>query len=264
MCWSNCDAKAECGINADPVNTTCPLNVCCSEFGFCGTTSDFCGTGCQSNCDMPDGSGTGDGDVQKRIVAYYEAWKVDSSCAAVNLGMKTMPLGSLTHLIVSFGYITPDNYNIAAMPGVTLDKLGQFAKLKEDNPNTKIMISLGGWSFTDDDTDTQAVYTTMVGSHSNRATFITNLLAFLSQYGFDGVDFDWECKSWAGRDRRGQTKSPIRNQNADNQTPELRIAAVTTATPRATYSYCLSCASRRTLRAQTTLCLLQCQRRTTT
>lgn len=22
---------------------TCPLNVCCSKFGFCGTTEDFCG-----------------------------------------------------------------------------------------------------------------------------------------------------------------------------------------------------------------------------
>lgn len=32
-CWSNCNATAECGINAAVVNTTCPLNVCCSQYG---------------------------------------------------------------------------------------------------------------------------------------------------------------------------------------------------------------------------------------
>lgn len=35
-CQSNCDAVAECGQYASPAGKTCPLNVCCSEFGFCG------------------------------------------------------------------------------------------------------------------------------------------------------------------------------------------------------------------------------------
>lgn len=38
-CTSNCDAKAECGQFSADGKTTCPLNVCCSQFGFCGTTS---------------------------------------------------------------------------------------------------------------------------------------------------------------------------------------------------------------------------------
>lgn len=37
-CQSNCDAKAECGKDASPRGKKCPLNTCCSEFGFCGTT----------------------------------------------------------------------------------------------------------------------------------------------------------------------------------------------------------------------------------
>lgn len=59
VCWSNCDAKAECGRIADPPGKKCPLNVCCSEYGFCGFTKDFCekksgkNKGCQSNCDQP-------------------------------------------------------------------------------------------------------------------------------------------------------------------------------------------------------------------
>lgn len=35
VCISNCDAKAPCGQYADPENAMCPLNVCCSQFGFC-------------------------------------------------------------------------------------------------------------------------------------------------------------------------------------------------------------------------------------
>lgn len=37
-CTSNCNAVAECGIDASPAGKTCPLNTCCSQYGFCGTT----------------------------------------------------------------------------------------------------------------------------------------------------------------------------------------------------------------------------------
>jgi chitinase len=52
---------------------------------FCGMTDEFCdkGTkddpGCQSNCDQP-GSGSSGGDVQKKVIGYYEAWAHDRKC----------------------------------------------------------------------------------------------------------------------------------------------------------------------------------------
>lgn len=151
--------------------------------------------GCQSNCGQPSGSGSSTSDVQSRIVGYYEAWQVDNVCAAVNLGMKNIPLGSLTHLIVSFVYITPNSFELTPMPGVSSDTLSGFAAIKSSNPSTKIMVSIGGWSFNDNGTDTQPVFSDVVSTHDNRAKFVNNLLAFLSAYAFDGVDFDWECKS---------------------------------------------------------------------
>lgn len=33
-CQSNCDAHAECGNYSMPANKPCPLNVCCSEYGW--------------------------------------------------------------------------------------------------------------------------------------------------------------------------------------------------------------------------------------
>jgi len=83
------------------------------------------------------------------------------------------------------------------MPGTDIDGdiLTQILTMKSQNPNVKMMISLGGWSFTDNGTDTQPVYSDMVSTTAKRAKFIDNLFSFLMQYGFDGVDFDWECKS---------------------------------------------------------------------
>lgn len=37
-CLSNCNATAECGQYASASSSSCPLDVCCSFFGFCGTT----------------------------------------------------------------------------------------------------------------------------------------------------------------------------------------------------------------------------------
>ncbi|XP_050226915.1 endochitinase-like [Mercurialis annua] len=44
----------QCGKQAG--NAACPNGLCCSQFGWCGSTSDYCGSGnCQSQC---PGSGT--------------------------------------------------------------------------------------------------------------------------------------------------------------------------------------------------------------
>jgi len=95
VCWSNCDATAECGMYALPANKTCPLNVCCSGYGFCGMTPDFCAgpigetPGCQSNCDQP-GSGASGGDVQSRIIGYYASWAHSSSCQGMDFDVSRL------------------------------------------------------------------------------------------------------------------------------------------------------------------------------
>ncbi|KAI1386959.1 carbohydrate-binding module family 18 [Hypoxylon trugodes] len=44
---------------------TCPDNLCCSQYGYCGNSTDYCSTGCQSQfgaCGGSGGSGDGDGE----------------------------------------------------------------------------------------------------------------------------------------------------------------------------------------------------------
>ena len=46
----------QCGSQAG--GAKCANNLCCSQYGYCGSTSEYCGTGCQSQC---GGGGGGSG-----------------------------------------------------------------------------------------------------------------------------------------------------------------------------------------------------------
>ena len=54
----------------------------------------------------------------------------------------------------------------------------------------KRILSFGGWSFSTDQ-DTSPIFQQGV-TEQNRATFISNLVNFVSDNGLDGLDFDWE------------------------------------------------------------------------
>jgi hypothetical protein len=47
----------QCGSQAG--GAVCPNCLCCSQFGWCGSTSDYCGAGCQSQCSAAGCGGGG-------------------------------------------------------------------------------------------------------------------------------------------------------------------------------------------------------------
>lgn len=54
LCEFCADILAQpCGKQAG--GALCANNLCCSQYGYCGTTDDYCGSGCQSGC--PGGNG---------------------------------------------------------------------------------------------------------------------------------------------------------------------------------------------------------------
>ncbi|KAF1922183.1 glycoside hydrolase family 18 protein, partial [Didymella exigua CBS 183.55] len=202
VCWSNCEAKAECGKNAAIPGQECPLNVCCGKWGFCGMTKDFCDKkdngatgGCQSNCDQP-GPKNKASDQLNRVIGYYEAWRHDSKCQ--DMGLKDIPVNSLTHLYFSFAFIQPD-LQIVGMDNLPDKLFTDFTNLKKKNPALKMVIAIGGWTHNDPG-PLQKVFSNMVSTKASRSKFIGNLMSFLRMYAFDGVDFDWE---YPGADDRG-------------------------------------------------------------
>jgi hypothetical protein len=63
-------AAEDCGRQAG--GATCPNNLCCSQYGWCGTTPDYCGNTCQSQCSGGGGGGGGGGGSTGKA-SYYTA-----------------------------------------------------------------------------------------------------------------------------------------------------------------------------------------------
>jgi chitinase len=119
---------------------------------------------------------------------------------------------ALTHLNYAFAYIDPESFDITTMDGLTDENLfGDVAELKDIKKDLKVWISIGGWTFSDNDTTTQPVFGNIARTSANREKFAKKLLSFLDFWGFDGtnkpsimkktsltskfetgVDLDWE------------------------------------------------------------------------
>ena len=104
--------------------------------------------------------------------------------------LSRIPVGVLTHLFFSFAFITPVDFNIVPMDGIPDRLFSEFTALKRKNRALKVFVALGGWTHNDPG-QYQTVFSDIVATPVSRRKFIVNLMTFLRQYAFDGVDFDW-------------------------------------------------------------------------
>jgi len=207
-CTSKCGSRAECGPHAATPGQECPIHVCCSKHGFCGTTDEFCGDGCHSNCGQPSKTSPHTTDVRNIVIGYVEGWAFTRRGCAKRDVYKDLRIDSVTHLFVSFGYIEPDSFEIFPMRGVTDENILAITGMKERAPGLKVWVALGGWSFSDNNTDTQGVWADLSSTPQKRVKFLVQLEKFMVYYGFDGVDYDWE---YPGAHDRGGNKEDGQN-----------------------------------------------------
>ena len=119
--------------------------------------------------------------------SYWAGWSLTTrSCSKRTID--DVPVGSLTHLNLAFAYIEPETFEIVPMPRTSDDVFSQITNLKQKAPGLKIWISLGGWTYSDNNTDTQAVWGDLARTGANRYKFAANLHKFMKTWGFDGVD----------------------------------------------------------------------------
>ncbi|TPX09628.1 uncharacterized protein E0L32_009229 [Thyridium curvatum] len=203
-CTSTCGYKSECdpGWGMQWSNASaCPLKVCCSKFGFCGTTADFCGgsTVTSPSCSASAGSSNG------RTIGYYEGWNWQRPCGT--MAPEDVPLGYYTHINFAFSLIDPATYRLAPMDSNTGKLYKRVSALKQRDPSLKVWLAVGGWAMNDPG-PTRDVFSHLAGSQSAQDEFLESLATFLSSNGFDGVDIDWE---YPVADDRGGVKADFSN-----------------------------------------------------
>jgi GH18 family chitinase len=104
-----------------------------------------------------------------------------------------IPLGVYTHIIYAFATINPKTFEV--LPASKEDKEDTYDRvtwLKKRDPDLKVYIAIGGWTFNDQGQPTRTTFSDIASSPQNQKAFIKSLISFMSTYNFDGIDLDWE------------------------------------------------------------------------
>ncbi|KAJ7155607.1 glycosyl hydrolases family 18-domain-containing protein [Mycena filopes] len=179
VCTSNCNAQAECGVDAPPQNTTCPL----------ATTRPGRLPGLSRLSQPIPTKPTIE--LNHRACMSYTPEKISAE--------------TLTHINFAFALIS-SSFNVVEMTEGDSDLWKRTTALKSRNPTLQVFLSIGGWTF--NDPPTQKIFSDLVGSAANTKTFISSLLKVFEAYGFDGLDVDWE---YPGASDRGGIPADTKN-----------------------------------------------------
>ncbi len=144
----------------------------------------------------------------KNIIAYFPNWGIYNA-AHKNMTVGMMPWNKIT--VVNHAFFEVDSsFRLASIDtfadfdksmehsegwdtGQLRGHFGEYKYYKNQYPNVKILISVGGWTRGHN-------FHAMAKTASGRAVFINSLIEFLDKYPFiDGFDLDWE---YPGVDRK--------------------------------------------------------------
>lgn len=158
-----------------------------------------------------------------RVIGYFAEWGVYGR----NYHVSDIPADRLTDINYAFANINSNGEvvlfdSFAAVersyPGDTWDQamrgsFNQLAKLKEENPDVNVLISIGGWTLSDKFSDVAL-------TAQSRERFAASAITFMTTYGFDGIDLDWEYPVGGGLP--GNTYRPEDTANYTLLVQEIR------------------------------------------
>ncbi|WP_438349281.1 glycosyl hydrolase family 18 protein [Paenibacillus sp. FA6] len=140
------------------------------------------------------------------IVTYYTSWSVSED--GRNFKPSEIDVSQITHINYAFsdlcwkgfgtGATACQNDNIPLQkeyvfdgemvigdPEVDLDNFNTLATIRDQNPNLKLLVSAGGWTWSKN-------FSNMAATEETRRAFANSIVKFLREYRLDGIDIDWE------------------------------------------------------------------------
>lgn len=114
----------------------------------------------------------------KRTVGYFPSWKPGK--------IDMIRYDYLTDIVYAFAIPTADG---GLRPLENAETAKQIIK-EAHNHNVRVLIAVGGWSYQDVPLETTFVSATENSEKTKK--FGDAILAMCNEYGFDGVDMDWE------------------------------------------------------------------------
>lgn len=116
-----------------------------------------------------------------RIVGYLAGWSTYGNYEI----MRDLDASRLTHLNYAFALVGDDLRITMSDPAKDLENFDELSKLKAQYPHLKTLIAVGGWGGS-------ANFSEAAATAESREIFAESAVNFIVEYGFDGVDLDWE------------------------------------------------------------------------
>lgn len=168
-----------------------------------------------------------------RNIAYYASWAGYDR----KYSLRNLDVTKLTHLNFAFAGLAEDGSvksdepwidtqmagGIYEAEGFTVEDaeqgnaghFGTLRHIKEEYPHLKTLISVGGWIGSVNFSDVAA-------DEAKRANMAESAVEFVTRYGFDGVDIDWEFPVEGGN--TGMKHRPEDKENYTKLVRDLRKA----------------------------------------
>ena len=171
-------------------------------------------------CDVYDTAGREmlPNNLDRRVIGYFTNWRTGG--ATPRYLASDIPWDKVSHINYAFAHVGADdkisvNADAAGnsatdmtwpgVPGAQMDPslpyTGHFnllAKYKKANPGVKVIPAVGGWAETGGYFDANGNrvasggFYTMAESQAKIDTFADSVVDFIREYGFDGIDIDYE------------------------------------------------------------------------
>jgi len=133
----------------------------------------------------------------KNIIGYYTSWSI----YARNYEVADIPADKVNIINYAFANINPNTGTISLgdsyadidkfYPGDCWDEgclrgnFHQLQILKQNYPHLRTLISVGGWTWS-------TYFSDIAMTEESREIFAQSCVDFIIEYGFDGIDIDWE------------------------------------------------------------------------